>query len=153
MGMCPGGKYIKLLWASTGAVPSHYWHSDSIHTVFLQIVSEENKGLSLSLLIGLNNHQSQGRTKLKNCRLAIYVVSPYFINRHTVADYRPSTVGLQVKTLLLCILVLTPEIEVIYYCDYRKYSCNSPEICRLCTSISGVKYLFKVICYKFYIGR
>ena len=31
---------------------------------------------------------------------------------HTVADYRPSTVRLQVKTLLSCILLLTPEIEV-----------------------------------------
>ena len=33
----------------------------------------------------------------------------------TVADYRPSTVQLQVKTLLPCILLLTLEIEVIYY--------------------------------------
>ena len=43
---------------------------------------------------------------------------------YTVADYRPSTVRLHVKTLLPCILLLTPEIEVIYYWDYRKY-CNS----------------------------
>jgi hypothetical protein len=33
----------------------------------------------------------------------------------TVADYRPSTVRLQVKTVLPCIMLLTPKIEVIYY--------------------------------------
>ena len=38
----------------------------------------------------------------------------------TVADYRQSTVRLQLKTLLPCILDLTPAIEVIYYLDYRK---------------------------------
>ena len=34
---------------------------------------------------------------------------------HTVANYRPSTVWLQLKTLLPCILDLTPAIEVTYY--------------------------------------
>ena len=33
----------------------------------------------------------------------------------TVADYRPSIVQLQGKTLSPSILLLTPEIEVIYY--------------------------------------
>ena len=39
---------------------------------------------------------------------------------YTVADYRPSTVRLQLKKLLPCILDLTPEIEVISYRYYRK---------------------------------
>jgi hypothetical protein len=34
---------------------------------------------------------------------------------NTVADYRWFTVRLQLKTLLPCILLLTPAIEVIYY--------------------------------------
>ena len=38
----------------------------------------------------------------------------------TVADYRPSTVQLQIKNLLPCVLDLTPAIKVIYYWDYRK---------------------------------
>jgi hypothetical protein len=46
------------------------------------------------------------------------VTSQQFTN--TVADYRPSTVRLQLKTLLPCILDLTPAIEVIYYWNYRK---------------------------------
>jgi hypothetical protein len=37
------------------------------------------------------------------------------IFNYTVADYRWFTVQLQLKTLLLCILLLTPAIEVIYY--------------------------------------
>ena len=36
------------------------------------------------------------------------------------AVYRRFTVRLQLKTLLPCILLLTPEIEVAYYWDYRK---------------------------------
>ena len=32
---------------------------------------------------------------------------------YTVANYRPSTVQLQLKTLLPCILDLTPAIEII----------------------------------------
>jgi hypothetical protein len=38
-----------------------------------------------------------------------YVVSPSLC---TVADYRRFTVRLQLKTLLLCILLLTPAIKV-----------------------------------------
>jgi hypothetical protein len=45
----------------------------------------------------------------------------------TVADYRPSTVRLQVNTLLPCVLLLTPEIEVIS----KGNNCNCPEICNL----------------------
>ena len=37
------------------------------------------------------------------------------IENYTVADYRPFTVRLQLKTLLPCILLLTAAIEGIYY--------------------------------------
>ena len=36
-------------------------------------------------------------------------------SHYIAADYRQFTVWLQLKTLLLCILLLTPAIEVIYY--------------------------------------
>ena len=37
------------------------------------------------------------------------------LQTYTVADYRWFTVRLQLKTLLPCILLLTPAIEVNYY--------------------------------------
>ena len=64
---------------------------------------------------------------------------------HTVADYRPSTVPLQVKTLLPCILLLTPEIEEIYYWDYRKYSCNRPEI--LISIVDSLYFRVQILYY------
>jgi hypothetical protein len=53
------------------------------------------------------------------------------IHAHTVADYRPFTVQLHLKTLLPCILLLTPAIEVIYYWDYRKKSSYSTKNCNV----------------------
>ena len=48
---------------------------------------------------------------------------------HTVADYRLFTVWLKLKTLLPCILLLSPSIEVIYYWDYMKKSSCSTKNC------------------------
>ena len=50
----------------------------------------------------------------QNLGLTVQYIDIMTVSSYTVADYRPSTVRLQLKTLLPCILDLTPVIEVIY---------------------------------------
>ena len=61
-------------------------------------------------------------------QLSLLSIAVFGSDTCTVSDYRLFTVRLQVQTLLPCILLLTPEIEVIYH-QYN--TGNSPEICNL----------------------
>ena len=97
------------------------------------------KGRILNANIFFHELMNSGILTYCEKKLFYFLIKKNFWNSRLKARVR-----LQVKTLLLCILLSTPEIEIIYYRDYRKFSCNNPEICNLNSKFA------ELACYHFF---
>ena len=93
-----------------------------MNELFIYPIGSSRFFVTFVVVVCLENMSSgtQQKSRVESSQYIYWTVKPS-ISTHpkprmsTVADYRPSTVRLQVKTLLPCIMLLTPEIEAIYY--------------------------------------